>query len=307
MGTNKKQKEAAYEDCCPASIPRERIPSRADEKAALLSLRFRRGTGTFGMKHRKDPEIKYYKSYSDDFVESRRQSYRLPEGYSWIRGSIFYRALSRCLYAFTVFFSFLYFRLVLHAKFKNRSVLKQAGDTGYFLYGNHTQPVGDAFLPVRALAPRRAYVVASPANLGIPVLGPLLPLLGALPLPDSVGGLKKLTRAIRLRVESRNCVALYPEAHVWPWYTGIRPLPTAPFGFPAECGAPSFCMTTTYQKRKHGKKPGMTVYLDGPFYPDRSLSRAKQKEKLRGEIFRCMERRSKNSTASYIRYEREAP
>jgi 1-acyl-sn-glycerol-3-phosphate acyltransferase len=259
------------------------------------------------MKRYQDSEIRYFKSYEDDCVKSKNQSCQLPEGYSWIHDGIFYCVISWCLYLLTALFAFPYCRLVLHAKIENRSVLRHGADTGCFLFGNHTQPIGDAFLPIWALAPKRAYVVVSPANLGIPVLGPLLPLLGALPLPDSVSGLKALYQAVRLHVENRNCVGFYPEAHVWPWYTGIRPFSAASFGFPVECGAPSFCMTTTYQKRKRGKKPGITVYLDGPFYPDRSLSRVKQKEKLRGEILNCMKRRSRNSTHSYIRYEREAP
>lgn len=257
------------------------------------------------MKHRRDPEIKYFKSYADDFVESRNQGHRLPENYTWIHGNMFYRLFSRCIYLLAVIFAFPYCRAVLHGKVENRSVLRQEAGTGYFLYGNHTQPIGDAFLPLWAISPKRAYVVTSPANLGIPVLGPLLPMLGALPLPDSIGGLKMLNRAIRLRIENRNCVVFYPEAHVWPFYTGIRPFPADSFGFPVECGKPAFCMTTTYYERKRGRKPGVKVYLDGPFYPDRSLPKARQKEKLHKEIFKCMEERSRNSTYSYIRYQKE--
>lgn len=258
------------------------------------------------MKHHKDSETRYFKSYADDFVESKDQAYRLPESYTWIHNNVFYRLLSGALYFLVTLFAFPYCRMVLHAKVENRSVLRQEAGTGYFLYGNHTQPIGDAFLPVWALSPKRVCVVTSPANLGIPILGPLLPMLGALPLPDSIGGLKMLNQAIRLRIENRNCVVFYPEAHVWPFYTGIRPFPANSFGFPVECGNPSFCMTTTYHKRKRGKKPGITIYLDGPFYPDKSLPKAGQKEKLHKEIFKCMEQRSRNSTYSHIRYRKEA-
>lgn len=258
------------------------------------------------MKRHENSEIRYFKSYSDDFVQNKNQSYRLPEDYSWVQSGIFSRMLSRLLYLLAALAAFSYCRLALHARVENRAVLRRCADSGCFLYGNHTQPVGDAFLPIWALFPKRVYVVASPANLGVPILGPLLPLLGALPVPETIGGLKMLDQAVRLRVENGSCVAVYPEAHVWPWYTGIRPFPAASFGFPVECGAPSFCMTTTYQKRWRGKRPGVTVYLDGPFYPDGSLSRAEQKKKLRDEIFRRMELRSENSTCSYIRYEKEA-
>jgi len=56
--------------------------------------------------------------------------------------------------------------------------------------------MGDIFIPVRALDLKRVYIAASPANLGIPVIDPLLPMLGALPLPNVIAGMKKLNEAI---------------------------------------------------------------------------------------------------------------
>ena len=250
-------------------------------------------------------QIHYYQSFTDDFIESRKQTFQLTKGYSWIHESILYRFFSHFIYLLGEIFAFPYCRHVLHVKIKNRAVLRQCRGTGFFIYGNHTQPIGDAFIPIRVVAPKRGYAVVSPANLGIPVLGTFLPALGALPLPESFRGMKKLNEAILQRIREGNFVVLYPEAHVWPWYTGIRPFPAASFGFQAECSAPSFCMTTTYQKRKHGKKPGITVYLDGPFYPDTSLPIKKQKSRLRDEIYNWMMRRSKNSTYQYIIYEEE--
>lgn len=250
-------------------------------------------------------QIHYYRSFTDDFIESKNQGFRLPENYSWIREGLLYRMASGIIYLLGVIFAFFYCRFGLHVKIKNKAVFRQCRDTGFFLYGNHTQPVGDAFLPILALIPKRVYAIVSPANLGIPVLGAILPPLGALPLPESFHGMKKLNEAIRQRIQERSCVVLYPEAHVWPWYTGIRPFPSVSFGFPVEQGVPSFSMTTTYQKRKPGKKPGIMVYLDGPFYPDNSLSKKEQKNKLRDEIYRCMVLRSEKSTCQYILYEEE--
>lgn len=257
------------------------------------------------MRRNQTTETKYFKSFTDDFVRSKKQSYRLTESFVWIHTGFFYRVTAQFLYLLFQCFALLYCRFVLHVKMENRSVLQQSQNTGFFLYANHTQPMGDAFMPVLVLSPKRAYIVASPANLGIPGLGPLLPLIGALPLPESVGGIKKLCNAIKFRITQKSCIVFYPEAHVWPWYTGIRPFPAASFGFPVECDAPSYCMTITYQERNRLKRPGITIYLDGPFYPDRSLSKMKQKEKLRDEIYRCMEHNSLNSTYSYIQYRKE--
>lgn len=256
-------------------------------------------------KNRREVQVRYYQSFADDFIESRNQSFQLTKGYSWIHESVLYHFFSRFVYLLGEVFAFPYCRLVLQVKIKNRSVLRQYRNTGFFLYGNHTQSIGDAFIPIRMVAPKRGYAVVSPANLGIPVLGAFLPALGALPLPKSFREMKKFDEAIRQRILEGSCVVLYPEAHVWPWYTGIRPFSASSFGFPVECSAPSFCMTTTYQKRKRGKKPGITIYLDGPFYPDASLPAKEQKSRLRDEIYNCMARRSRESTYQYIIYKKE--
>ena len=61
-------------------------------------------------------------------------------------------------------------------------------------------------------------------------------------------------------------------------------------------------MTTTYYKRRNRKKPGIKVYIDGPFEVDYSLSKQEKADKLRKEVFECMVERSKNSNLEYIKY-----
>ena len=61
-------------------------------------------------------------------------------------------------------------------------------------------------------------------------------------------------------------------------------------------------MTVTYQKRRFGSRPKATIYLDGPFYPDKSLSLKQRRAELCNRIKSAMEERSKLSTYEYIRY-----
>jgi len=95
------------------------------------------------MKHNKVTETRYYQSYTDDFVESKNQSFQLPENYVWIHRNWVYRIASKCLYLLAALFALLYCRFLLHVKIKNRSALRHCAETGFFLYGNHTQPMGD--------------------------------------------------------------------------------------------------------------------------------------------------------------------
>ncbi|MCD8196380.1 MAG: 1-acyl-sn-glycerol-3-phosphate acyltransferase [Lachnospiraceae bacterium] len=256
------------------------------------------------MKNRKTV---YYKTYDEDIVRSRSQDLQLPPGYQRYHKNPVYCAVSSLIYAVFAPFALLYVKLVLHVKTVNRHVLRECRNTGYFLYGNHTQPIGDAFAPGLYVAPKRIRTIAAPSNLGIPMLGKILPMLGALIIPDSPGDMKDFLTAMGKYLEQRDCIVIYPEAHVWPWCTFIRPFPETAFRFPVRFHAPCFCMTTTYQKPKRGKKPRITVYFDGPFYADASLKPKEAQRRLHDELAACMALRSKNSNYEYIHYEKRDP
>jgi len=250
----------------------------------------------------KADRIIYYQSYTDDVVKSANQDYSIPNDYKWIRSEPSYRIKSTLLYAFARIISPIYCRCFLHMRLVNRKVLDKCKNTGLCLFANHTQPIGDAMLPVWINRGRRIYVIVSPANLGIPGVGKLLPYLGALPASGKIKDMLSLNRAVFQRLSEKHCLVVYPEAHVWPYYTRIRPFSSASFIYPVTANVPAYCMTTTYQKSRFGKKPCATVYIDGPFYPSVNGSRKEQADDLRIQIAECMERRSKQSTCEYIRY-----
>ena len=67
---------------------------------------------------------------------------------------------------------------------------------------------------------------------------------------------------------------------------------------------PIFTMTTTYHKSKvKGQaRPDMTVYVDGPFYPDEKLTDDQNRAKLAKEAYDSMVKWSKKSTYEYFQY-----
>ena len=250
-------------------------------------------------------KINYYKTYQDDFVQSQDQNYKLPKDYKWIHENIIYKLFSGILYRIAYIISLIYCRFFLHIKIKNAKILKKYKKEGYFIYGNHTQPIGDVFTPAHMCKRKRIYVIANSNNLKVKTIGKLLPMLGILPIPDSPNRMKEFLNAVKQRVREEKCVVIYPEAHVWPYYTEIRPFPTTSFKFPAETRLKSFSATTTYQKRKIGKKPKITVYVDGPFEIDEKLNKKENQKKLCKEIYECMVNRSKQSDYEYIEYRRK--
>lgn len=246
----------------------------------------------------------YYKSFVDDVVVIKNQDYKLPEDYVWIRKDFGYRLASRMIYILAIIFAEIYCRLILHVHYVNRKKLWKCKKTGYFLFANHTQEVGDVFIPGLAAIDRHIYTMVSSSNYGLPVIGKILPYLGALPIADNLKGMKQFNQAIKTRIDEKKCVVIYPEAHVWPYYTGIRPFADTAFHYPIDNQVPAYCMTVTYQKRRFFKRPKITAYIDGPFFSDETLSKKEQKKQLSKQVFACMEERSTNSNYQYYKYKK---
>lgn len=139
----------------------------------------------------------------------------------------------------------------------------------------------------------------------MPVLGSITPSLGALPLPDDMAAYRNFLSAIGERIREGRTVVIYPEAHIWPYYTGIRPFTDVSFHYPVQLETPIFCFTNTYQKRRWSKRPRTVTYVDGPFFPDGSLPAKARKKDLRDRVYRCMCERAKNSDVVFVEYRKK--
>lgn len=258
------------------------------------------------MKEKKIPiKIVYYTDEkTDEFSSAFILPKRIDGNWEYLRRGFgrqikrwfFYRLLAHPI-------GYAYCKMELGWKVKNRQVLKDVGKKqGCFIYGNHTQERADAFIPSLAVFPKATYTIVHPNNVSMPLLGKVTPYMGALPLPDTLQAARNFKRAICTRYSEGNAIMIYPEAHIWPYYIGIRNFPPTSFRYPAELNAPCFALTNVYKKRKRGIKPRVITYLDGPFYPDKSLPIKERAQKLRDEVYAKMIARSKESDCEYIRY-----
>lgn len=247
--------------------------------------------------------IYYDDELNDEFSLAQITPKRIDGSYRYIHDSLFKK--------FTHFFwyrmvatpiAYLYTKIVFHHRIVGSRALRPYRHTGYFLYGNHTQDIGDAFIPNMLNIPKDNYVIVHPNNVSMPYLGRVTPSLGALPLPDDMTAYRNFVRAVEQRIAEGHAVVVYPEGHIWPFYTGIRPFTEVSFSYPVKLNVPVFCFTNTYQKRRWSKKPRIVTYVDGPFYPDATLSVREQKHALRDRVYTCMCERAQQSTVVRIRY-----
>ncbi len=254
--------------------------------------------------------IFYYDSEEDDPIKTdeqeRKEKVSLPEGYEYIPKSWLTRAKSQLMFLIFWMFGHWYEKCYWKAKFYGREKLRKARGTGYVMYCNHTNPFHDVFGPALA-ADRRIYTVISPVNLKIPKIGPMLPMIGGVPLGTNDDEKKAMNEAVDVRlVKQKKCLVIYPEAHVWPYATTIRKFPAGgkSFKYAVRNNLPVFSMTTTYHKRKNGKRdlPRMDIYVDGPFFPDPKLSDEKNQEMLAKKVYESMKKYAKKNTYEYFKY-----
>ena len=243
--------------------------------------------------------VRYFSDFDFDFVETKDQAYELSRDYEWIKRGILDRLASAVVYGVAYVISSVWCRAFLKMKIVGGEKLREYND-GAFIFANHTQPIGDVFIPALASG-KRVYTLVSPANFGIPVIGKILRPLGALPIPKEIRRLRELNEAIAKRCE-REAVVIYPEGHVWEYYDGVRPFNATAFEYPVKMKKAVFSLTTVYKKRKNGKKPSMEVYVDGPFFECENLPIRERGRDLCERVHRTMEERCSSGGAGYIKY-----
>ena len=263
-------------------------------------------------------KIIYYKDeLNEEFSEAQIVPRVIDKDFRYFHGKIWNFCSLAVQNVLSMPIKFLYQKLKFHLKYVGKEKLKECNNRGYFIYGNHTQPFADTFIPSVANYPHRNFFIVNPENVSMPGLRVLVEMLGAIPIPGDMGGMKNFVKAVEDKIQ-RNCsVTIYPEAHIWPYYTGIRPFKAVSFQYPVKLDCPVYALTNTYHRRKkrfggfsrfEGRKSAgvdkvdIVTYIDGPFYPNDSLKPKERQQELRDRVYQCMVDRSRESDYEVIAY-----
>lgn len=158
---------------------------------------------------------------------------------------------------------------------------------GFFVMQNHAG-IFDVIENLMLGYPYRVNTVGNSDPLSMPVIRHLVRSLGFVPLPTNIKDLPAFQEILRFYVVDQcQGVSIFPEAHLWPGYTGVRNFKRSSFRYPArfQCPVlPVFC-----QRRPRSKfvkflhlRPRVTVYAGSLIYPDANLD-FKQNEKIMGD------------------------
>ncbi|MFA5442878.1 MAG: lysophospholipid acyltransferase family protein [Bacilli bacterium] len=251
--------------------------------------------------------IYYNDLLNDDFAGTKINTKQLDENFKYVHKNVIWRFLSFLLY-YLVAIPALYLttKISLNVKVINRKAIKKVRKTGYFIYGNHTH-IMDAFISQVCISrPKKTFIIADPDAVSIPGVRNIVMMLGCLPLPSTTGGTKNFLEAIKYHIEKKHAIVVFPEAHIWPFATMIRPFSSSSFRYPAKLKAPIIPIVATYEKRKFFKralKPRMVITIGEPIYPNLVLGLKDTMQELRDQTYDFMvEHASKPDNVEYFRY-----
>lgn len=240
----------------------------------------------------KNHKIIYYQdALNDDFAGTNIKTKQVTKKFNYRFHGPIWRALSFVVYwVIAQPIIRFYERFLLQTKFVNKKAMKKLKGKTCFMYGNHTGFI-DAFTPNILTIHRRNRIIVSADTVSIYGIKNIVQMLGAVPVPTTISGLGKFKNVIH-KYHKRDHITIYPEAHIWPYYTGVRPFKDTSFNYPVQENAPVVVFFTAYSEPKgflsKFRKANVTVYVSDPIYPDPDKPKKEAQKELRDKVYNFM-------------------
>lgn len=251
--------------------------------------------------------------YSDELNDDFGKFHISPNVYSGKKKAVIERKglYNFCsnIFIYILFPLLILFGLLTGFRIKGRKNIKKVDKKqGYFIFSNHAG-IYDVALNYTLCLPKRMDTVGYSGALDGWLLRRIVPFLGFIPLPVDFHDIPKFKHALKYYiVDKKQVVCIYPEAHLWPYYTGVRNFRRQSFRYPVELGAPIVPVFFARRKRKGlwrlFKRPRVTAIIGQPIYPDLTLSRVEATHKLGDECYEALLKASKSiEQEEYWHYE----
>lgn len=185
------------------------------------------------MKPKPGQTIVYRDELTDDFFETRtNRTVSVDGNYRYLPKNPFFRFFSfLAYYCLALPLLWLYGKLILRVRVEGRKNVRKLKKTGYVVYCNHTN-WWDSFIGAVFVArPKRTYVVANKTAISIRGIRTLVRMLGCIPVPDTTRAFMNFNGAVKRLMKEKKALVVFPEAHIWPYYTGIRPFSAVSFQY----------------------------------------------------------------------------
>lgn len=256
---------------------------------------------------KKQPKVIYYTDeLNDDFANKKIKRKEIPNDYKYVNHSWLFKVNAFLLrYLFAIPILWMINTFIYRPKIVNKEIFKLVKKKGYFIYSNHVLPFDPVVIPIVVDTRKPCLIISSHELFSINKLTSwMVRHFFAIPVPNADYEMNQnFVEAIKYHLNKQHRVLIYPEAHIWPYYKGIRHFKSASFRYPVDDDAPVIVMTTTFKKRKGNRKPKPIIYVDGPFYKDETLSYREQISDLAERAYQTMLSHSqREDNFEYIKY-----
>ncbi len=182
-------------------------------------------------------------------------------------------------------------KLVFGLKVQGRSNLRALHGSGAVVACNHVHNLDCAFLGTLDF-PRKNIYTSMEILFDQPV-GPLIRILGSVPVPASISGTRRFLTELADAVRAGRLVCIYPEGELIHYDTKLREFKDGAFNIAVKAGAPVVPVVITLREQKGlwrvlKRKPCMTITAGSPIYPDPSLEFRPAVQKLKNLAFTAM-------------------
>lgn len=247
---------------------------------------------TYSKEENHTPKTTYYyeDELNDDFAFNGIVANKTPAKYKYLHKNPIYKFFEFILYWIIAKpVVLLINKIAYKQKFENHLTCKKSELKGCFIYANHTLGMGDAYTP-NLIFGEKNNVIVGPEATSVFGIKTIVGMLGGMPLPSTLKGFKNFLNAIEKKTSKGQHITIYPEAHIWPYYTGIRNFKSASFKYPVDLDKPVICLTNTFVPYK--KSFRLVTHIDGPFYPNLTIDKKDAVELLRNDVYQTMKKRS---------------
>lgn len=148
---------------------------------------------------------------------------------------------------------------------------------GAVMVYNHVHCL-DCIMAACAITRNRIFYVTIQQNCDIPVVGALIKLLGAWPLPQNASGYRMYKSRCKQALKSGNIVVVCPEGERKKTYEELRPFKTGAFEFAAENNVP--VLPCVIKKVKSKGKTALEFSMLEPIYAPADASKKRKTQSL---------------------------
>jgi len=170
--------------------------------------------------------------------------------------------------ASAIFFQIVFFLVLLFNSFFYR--LKVIGRNNLhleeaFLVSNHSLYLDPGVIS-QAIYPRRTHFTAEEATFHVPILGGMVRLLGAFPLPEQ-NPMKRLIKPMKQALDTLGFVHFFPEGKLYPLNTSINRFMEGAFFFSFYYNIPVVPLTIIARRKTGIFPPKVRIVIGKPVYP----------------------------------------